>query len=288
MAGTNTQLMARVALGRALRRLREETTDLNIKAVAEHLGCDDSLISRVETGKRACSQELFEGMTRLYGVSGQQLEELAELHAATRERGQPWWARYNEIISANYERFLGFEASAADVLEYQVGILPGLLQTERYARSVTSVGFASLGPDQVDGLVEVRGIRKRHRLLDADEPLRCRYVISQAVLHFQVGGPEGHREQLQHLLELSEMETVDLRVIPYEKGADGTQTGAFTIFRFPNPDVPDVAFGESVAGSVLMDDPRDLRRLHRLFSTLADAALPPDKTRDLIARIKED
>jgi transcriptional regulator with XRE-family HTH domain len=284
--GSSTVLMSRVALGRALRRLRDEEHNLRLAEAAEVLGCDDSLLSRIENGKRACSQELFGKLMDLYQVPAEQREELAQLQAASNDRRSPWWSRYRDIITTSYEQFLAFEDAAQRVFEYQLALLPGLLQTEEYARAVTAVGFASLGPDQVDGLVEVRMERQRKRLLEAPAPLQCHYVITQAALEFQVGGRTVHRRQLQHLLDLSDHPGLRVQVIPYEKGEEGCQIAAFTIFQFPN-DVPDVAFGESVAGSLTMDDPRDLRRLHRLFRGLADSALSLKETRDLVARIKD-
>lgn len=243
------------------------------------------MISRVENGKRVCSQEHFAKLMDLYGVPAPQRDELAELHAATRERRPPWWAQYSDVISAHYERFLGFEASASAVFEYQVALLPGLLQTEAYTQAVTGVGFTSLGPDQIEALVEIRGLRQRHRLLDTESPLACHYVIAQAALDFQVGGKAVHRAQLEHLLEISQRECVDLRIIPYEKGEVAAQIAGFNIFRFPDEDIPDVAFSESVAGgSLTMDDPRDLRRLHRLFRSLTETAYSPGQSRDVITR----
>ncbi|MFJ2175379.1 helix-turn-helix domain-containing protein [Streptomyces sp. NPDC087851] len=281
---TSTLLMTRVTFGRALRRLRSEVHHLTLVEVATSLGCDDSLISRIENGKRACSQEHFAALMDLYEVPSPERDELARLHAAARDRRQPWWSPYSDVISAQYERFIGFEAAASVVHEYQVGILPGLLQTEAYMQAVTGVGFASLGPDQIETLVEVRGLRQRHRLLETETPLDCRYVISQAALDFQVGGKRAHQEQLRYLLEISTHASVDLRVIPYEKGEEAAQIGAFMILQFADEDVPDVAFGESVAGSLTIDGPRNLRRLHRLFRGLTESAYSREESRDVIAR----
>ncbi|MEV0279220.1 helix-turn-helix transcriptional regulator [Streptomyces sp. NPDC050610] len=285
-SSNSTLLMSRVTFGRALRRLRSQVNHFKIAEVASVLGCDVSLISRIETGKRVCSQEHFAKLMDLYEVPAPQRDELAELHAATREQRPPWWSPYSEVISAQYERFLGFEAAASIVHEYQVGILPGLLQTEAYAQAVTGVGFTSLGPDQIDALVEVRGLRQRHCLLETESPLECHYVVTQAALDFQVGGKRTHQEQLEYLLNISTHDSVDLRVVPYGKGEEAAQIAAFRILQFSDEDVPDVAFGESVAGSLTMDDPRDLRRLHRLFRSLTDAALSPDESRDIITHTK--
>ncbi|SCD32180.1 Helix-turn-helix domain-containing protein [Streptomyces sp. DvalAA-19] len=283
----STLLMSRVTFGRTLRRLRGESGYRTLADVAAALGCDVSLLSRIETGRRVCSPHHFAQLMELYEVPSGQRDELARLHADTREQRPPWWTPYSEVISAQYERFLGFEAAASTVFEYQVGILPGLLQTEAYAQAVTGVGFTSLGQDQIEALVEVRGLRQRHCLVEAETPLKCHYVITQAALDFQVGGQHTHREQLTHLLEISTHPSIDLRVVPYEKGEQAAQIGAFMILQFPDEDVPDVAFGESVAGSLTIDDQRDLRRLHRLFRSLSDVALSVDESRNIIVRTKK-
>ncbi|MFR9722441.1 helix-turn-helix domain-containing protein [Streptomyces sp. MS19] len=283
--GASTVLMSRVTLGRALRRFRDEVHCGTLAEVADALGCDDSLLSRIENGKRPCSQELLGKLMDLYGVPADQREELAQLQAASTRRRSPWWVKYREFITSSYEQVIAFEDAAESVFECQVGIIPGLLQTEDYARAVTEVGFASLGPDQVDGLVEVRMVRQRRQLFETDQPLQCHYIITEAALNFAVGGRAAHRAQLDHLLDVSEHPGVRLQAIPYSKGAEGCQIAAFRIFTFPG-DVPDVAFSESVAGSLTMDDPRELRRLHRLFRSLTGSAFSPGETRDLVARIK--
>ncbi|MDT3395494.1 helix-turn-helix transcriptional regulator [Streptomyces sp. B1866] len=277
--------MSRIGLGRALKRLREGK-GLVITEVGARLGCDPSMISKIELGRRACSQALITGLLDLYDVPSEQRESLIELHTDTKDRRQGWWHSYSDVISAAYERYLAFEDAAAQVREYQLGIVPGLLQTEDYARAVMSVGFASLGPDQVDGLVEVRMQRQRNRLFEARVPMQCHYVVTQAALEFQVGGPRVQRAQLQHLLDVSERDHVKLQVIPYEKGDEGSQLAGFYLLSFEDPDTPDVGFGDSLAGILTMDEPRDVRRLNRLFRSLSQAALPDDETRDLIERIK--
>lgn len=284
--GSRTVLMSRVTLGRALRRLRDEEHGLTLAEAAKALGCDDSLLSRIENGKRACSPQTFGKLMDLYRVPQEQREELARLQASSNTRTAPWWARYRDALTSSYEQYLAFEDAAHSVFEFQLALLPGLVQTEDYARAVTANRFSSLGPDQVDSLVEVRMERQRRRLHETAEPLQCDYVLTQAALEFRVGGPAAYRRQLDRLLEVSDHPSVTVRVIPYAKGEEGSQTAPFSIFRFPG-DLPDVAFGEFVAGSLTMDDPRDLRRLHRLFRGVAGAALSPAATRDLVAGIRD-
>ncbi len=156
----------------------------------------------------------------VFGVPTDEREELAQLQAASNERRPPWWHRYREVVTFSYEQIIAFEDAAESVSEFQLGLLPGLVQTEDYARAVTGVGFASLGPDQVEGLVEVRMVRQRKRLLETENPIRCHYLISQAALEFRVGGEDVYRRQLQHLLDLCDHPSLTMQVIPYDRGEE--------------------------------------------------------------------
>ncbi|MCW2876960.1 MAG: hypothetical protein JWQ95_1060 [Sphaerisporangium sp.] len=282
-AMTGSPLTARRKLGAELRVLRDHA-GLTAEEVGAHIGCHGSKVSRVETGKRTCTANDFRGLMELYGINGQRRSELEELFKRGRRKAPPWWHAYGDVISANYAEFLAYELEASHCLEYQTVFLPGHLQTEAYARAVTSVGFAALGPDQVDSLVEVRIARQRR--LHEEEPLLFDGVVTQAALEFRVGGLATQRAQLGHLLDVSELPNVSIRVIPYESGENGTYTGAFNIFKFPVEDDSDVAFAETVVGSVFMDDARDLRRLNRLFRNLSEVALNADESLELIERIK--
>lgn len=276
---------ARRELGKALRRLRD-LAGYTSEEVGAQIEVSGSQVTRIETGERTCSVKAFAALMELYDVDDDMRTELEELAKQARRRQQPWWQeQYGDTVSAKYARLLEYEHDATVRLDYQTVLLPPHFQTEDYARAVTAVGFAALGPDQVDSLVEVRMIRQ-HRLRD-ENPLTVTAVITQAALNFHVGGLEVQKAQLRHLLEVTQLPNVSLRVIPYEQGENGTQAGAFNILQLPGG-APDVAFAESVAGNVLLDAPLDVRRLNRLFRNLADVALDPDQSRALIQRTERD
>lgn len=283
MAGVvETQLTARTALGRELRALRVEY-GLTIEDVAIELECHIATVSRIETGKRACQAADFETLMRLYRVKGTELTRLRVLLKRGINRKPPWYAPYRDVVSVAYAEFIDFETAATNVREYQAVLPPGLTQTKEVAEALTSVGFAALGPDQVDGLVEVR--MKRQRRIQTPPLLICEFVITEAVLRFQIGGPENWLAQLIHMRKLCDLEHIDLRVIPYEGGANASQTGSYSVFQFAGEDDPDIAFVETVTGSVRRDGPTDLRRLNRLFERVQAAALPPGPSVDLIDSI---
>ncbi len=281
MAGAvpGNPLAARRAFGVELRRRRDEA-GLTAEDVGGTIGCSASKITRIETGHRSANPEDFDALMELYRVAEDDYAHLHDLFKQGRRRTKMWWHAFGDVLSTNYAHFLGYEHEAVSTFEYQVVYIPALLQTEAYARAVTAVGFAALGPDQIDSLVEVR--MRRQRRIHEDEPLRFSGVITQAALEFQVGGPEAHLAQLRHLREAMKLPNISLRVIPFSKGADGTQPGAFSIFDFAGQDTPAAAFAETVTGNVFIEDALGLRRLNRLADYLVGAALSAEQSVELI------
>ncbi|MYW06406.1 helix-turn-helix transcriptional regulator [Streptomyces sp. SID3343] len=277
--------VARRELGKELRQ-RRERAGLTAEEVAEEVDSSQSQVTRVESGDRTCSKELFARLLALYEVEGAPRDRLTELLTIARRRQVPWYRkRYGDLLSKNYDRVLGFEEDATHRLDYQAVLLPAHLQTREYAFAVTGSGWAALGPDQIDGLVEIRMARQLR--LTGENPLNLDCVITQAALTFHVGGRDAMKQQLGHLLEVTELPNISLRIIPWEGGENGTQNGSFNIFKFADG-LDDVAFAESVAGSVLLDQPMDLRRVNRLFTNLAAKALSPEESRDLITNVERE
>ncbi|MGK5642592.1 helix-turn-helix domain-containing protein [Streptomyces sp. URMC 126] len=279
-------LTARRRLGAELRTLRDRQ-GLTTEEVGDHLGCHNSKVSRIENGKRSCTKRDFETLMELYGVGEPLLTKLTELMIRGKQRVPPWWHAYRDVISANYNDFLAYEADAVHGREYQPLLIPGSLQTADYARAVTGVSYAALGPDQVDSLVEVR-MRRQDRLRE-DDPLTFQAVVTEAALRLRVGGPAVMRGQLKHLCAVSRLDNVSIRVIPFEAGERGASTGSFVLFSSGKNASADVAFTESAENTAwLREDPLTLRRLTRLFDNLSAAALSEDDSRELAETIRSE
>ncbi|MFG2847990.1 helix-turn-helix domain-containing protein [Kitasatospora sp. NPDC048296] len=271
---------ARRLFGADIRRRREDR-DLTAAEVAVTLGCSVSKVTRIETGQRSATPDDFDTLMELFQVIDEDRSHLEALFKRGRKRTTMWWDSYADVLSSRYAEFIRYEHEAAEVFDYQPVYVPSLLQTEDYARAVTAVGFAALGPDQIDSLVEVR-MRRQRRIRHEAEPLRLSGVITQAALEFHVGGPTVQVAQLRHLRTMMGLPNVVLRVIPFSKGEEGTLTGAFSTFTNEGQKAPEAAFAEHVTGSVFVDDALGLRRLHRLSNYLADAALSVDESLELI------
>lgn len=278
-------LAARRKLGDELRLLRDRAA-MTTEEVGRHLGCHNSKVSRMENAKRACGKQDFDRLMELYEVEGEKLAELTALMLKGRQRVPPWWDAYRDVISAHYAEFLAYEAEAVACYDYQPLFVPGLLQTADYARAVTAVGFAALGPDQVDALVEVR-MRRQERLRE-EEPLTVECIVTEASLRFQVGGPQAMRAQLRHLREIAALPNVSFLVLPFAAGENGIGTGSFTLFSNERDTDVEVSFTESADFNRFKDDPLTLRRLHRLFRNLSASALPAGESLELVERIEKD
>ncbi|WKX70060.1 helix-turn-helix transcriptional regulator [Streptomyces sp. XD-27] len=285
VVSSGSPLAARRKLGAELRILRDRS-GLTTEEVGAHLNCHNSKISRIELAKRTCTRKDFAGLMELYEVDEAKRAELSELLTRAMQRIPLWWQAYADVISATYAEFLAYESEAVRCWEYQPLLIPGLLQTQGYARAITGPGFAALGPDQVDSLVEVR-MRRQERLRD-EETLTLDALVTEAALRLQVGGPKTIRAQLRHLVEVASLPNVTFRVIPFEAGENGASTGAFTLFSDGKENEGDVAFMESAEATTFRDDALALRRLNRLFRNLSAAALSEHDTLKLVERIEKE
>lgn len=282
----SSPLTARRKLGAELRLLRDRA-GLTTEEVGTHLECNNSTVSRIELGKRTCTPKDFRALMELFHVTGTRRAELEALMRKGRQRVPPWWHAYNDVITANYSEFLAYEAEATRCSDYQTLLIPGLLQTEAYAEAVTAGGYAVLGPDQVESLVEVR-MRRQERLRE-DDPLILEAVVTEAALRLRVGGADVMRGQLRKLRDVAALPNVDLRVVPFDAGEKSAGTGAFVLFTTERDAEADVSFTESAAvTTTLRDDALVMRRLRRLFGKFWTASLPARDTLELITRIESE
>lgn len=275
---------ARKQFGADLRRRREDR-GLSAEEVGTEIGCSASKVTRIETGERSANPDDFGRLMDFYDVPEADQEHLNQLFRTGRRRTKEWFHAYGDVLSKNYAEYIVKEGESDAVDEVQQDFMPAQCQTERYARAVTSVGYAALGPDQIDALVEVK-MRRQQRILS--EGMRFNAVITEAALRFEVGGRAAHLEQLRHLLTVMELPHVDVRIIPFSKGESGLVTGGYTLFWNDGQDESTGAFAESVAGNIYIDDALGLRRLSRLYRYLSEAALSAKESADLIDRTQKE
>lgn len=266
-------------LASELRRLRE-AADLTIDEVGDKLECSASKISRIETGHVGVTPRDVRDMLELYAVLGDDREALVQLSREARTRG--WWHSYSEVFTG---AFVGLEADASSLRAFQALLVPGLLQTEAYARTV----IRAMRPDADDAEVDRRVVARlaRQRLLTEVSPPEYWTVIDEAVLHRSVGGPEVMAAQLRRLLELAALPHVTIQVVPFGTGAHPGMEGPFLILGFPEQADPDVVYVDSTTSGAYLEMPADVRRYALMFDHLRAAALKPDDSVDLISTFAE-
>lgn len=219
----------------------------------------------------------------LYGVTDDRRREyLIGLAKQGRERG--WWHAYRNMLSEEYSTYIGLEAGAAALFVVQLVAVPGILQTEEYARAVAAGGPAEINADQIDRRVEIR--RERQKLLTRDDdPLRVWAVLDEAALHREIGGRDVMRAQLQQLVEMADLARVTIQVVPFGSGAHAATSGAFTVLQFPEPEDPDAVYVETPAGELFIEVPAEVARFQVAFQRLQACALSPEASIRMIADI---
>ena len=208
-----------------------------------------SKLIRIETGDVRISTNDLRALLNYYGVDGGRVEALVEVARAARE--QPHWARYRDVASPEYLAFLGYESSAAIIRNFEPILIPGLLQTEEYARAV----LTEVEPMQrVDPLVDLRV--ERQELLVRPKPPSLHFIIDEAAIRRAVGGPEVMRRQLQHVKDLTSEPHVHIRVVPFEVGMYPKMRVPYVLIEFDAPEDEDILFVEYPNGdTVIRENP---------------------------------
>jgi transcriptional regulator with XRE-family HTH domain len=243
--------------------------------VAEQLGFSPSKVSRLETGQRGASARDVAKLCELYQVDEAQRQRMADLAREGKQRA--WW----QPLNLPYPTYIGLEAEAASIRDYGLGIIPGLLQAPDYARAVVRAAEPGLAVDEAEQWVQ--GRMTRQLLLFGQHAPRFEAVVDESVLHRVVGSPGVMRAQLERLLELSELPSVTLRVIPFEAGALPAGNNKFIILSFEIPAVSDVVYIEGLTGDLFLEEPADVEAYKATYRALVRLAADPAATRETIA-----
>jgi transcriptional regulator with XRE-family HTH domain len=257
---------------------RREASGLTREEVARRLDWSTSTIFRIETGRSRPQPGNVRVLLDLYGVTGAERDGLIQLAREARQPG--WWHSFRDVLPNPYEVYIGLEAGAASIRNFEPLVVPGLLQTQDYARAMFKGGARELDRDDVERRVEVR--LARQEILTRDDRPRLWAVIDEAVIHRLVGGPAVMRNQFKHLVDTAEQGRTTIQVVPYRAGAHAGTTGPFVILNFPEPSDPAVVYVETLAGDIYLEQRADVDRYTLAFDRLLAAALHPDDSVRLI------
>lgn len=277
-------------LGRYLRTLRVEA-GLTVRATAKELERSEPTLWRIESGQVAVRALDVEQMCRLYGATADMTKALMALARETKAKG--WWQTYGDVVPEWFDLFVGLEAAANRVSEYEHSLIPGLFHTEAYAQTLIKEEHPEESDEEVARRLSLRLGRQAILRRPIDPPV-VRVALREAILRSPVGGPSIMAGQLAHLARLSELRNVSLRIIPADIGYHpGLSTGAFTILRFPLngggvETEPPTIYQEMYTGALYLDKPAEVERFDAAFEAIWDTALDERSSRDLIGRTAED
>ena len=264
-------------LSRELRTLRA-TTGLTTEAAAEQLGWSRSKLNRFETGKIAPATEDVATICHLYCVDQATAEAAVQLAREVTRRG--WWTAYSDVFTGSY---IEFEAEATVIHKWEPLLIPGLLQSEDYAREVIRAGWPDLTSSELDRRVDARMARKIN-LLGSKTPV-LHVLMDEGALNRPIGKPEIMAAQLDDILQVVDWPNVTIQVLPIANGAHIGLEGAFSVLGFGDED-PDIGYAECQAGEVYVEAVDQVRRLMLMFERLAGACLSPQESTKLIAAMR--
>jgi transcriptional regulator with XRE-family HTH domain len=275
-AGGNPTVL-RILLGSQLRRLREEK-NLTREEAGYTIRASGSKMSRLELGRVSFKERDVADLLILYGVrDADQRDALLSLARQANEPG--WWHRYSDVLPNWFHAYVGLEEAAARIRTYESHLVPGLLQTEDYARALIG-GQSTMRPTEVESRVRLR--MDRQRLLTRTDPPRLWAVVDEAALRRQVGGPDVMREQLEHLVAVTKLPNVTLQVMPFHFGGHAAEGQPFVILRFAEPDLPDVVYIEQLTSALYLERREDVDHYAGVMDRLAVQAEEPDSSADFI------
>jgi transcriptional regulator with XRE-family HTH domain len=283
---SSSPTVAQRRLARALRRLRADA-DLTIEQVAEKIDLSASTLSRLETAQATVRRGDIRELLDIYQVTDTpQREQLLRLAVQSRE--PPWWREYKDLPEA---AGADLEAQADVIRQYSAQLVPGLLQTERYAREILRAVRGDKASKNTERQLELR-MRRQTVLTEQGSPEYV-VVLDEPVVRRVVGDRQIMREQLQRLAEASALPNVTLHLLPFSVGAHAAMDGEFTIFSYEkNPDVvyedPDVVYVENIMGGRYIESSSITKRYDEAFHRLLDLARDPVKTAQALVDIERE
>ena len=279
---TDAPPVRRRLLGAALRRYRG-AAGFSVDDAARILECDPSKISRIETGSRGIRPKELRELLTEYDVDEIQRNALVAIARQQGQRG--WWQSYGEVLSDAYQDYIIMEATASASWTYEAQLVPGLLQTEDYARAIAAADVAYETRERQDEFVAVR--LARQRVLTGEFPLHLWAILGEGALRQQVGGHEVMQAQLRHLIELTnELPNLTVQVLPFAAGAHAaTSCGPFAILKFPDAPGLGVVYLEAHTGGLYLETESDVARYTLVFEHLRASALSTAATTQLISEV---
>lgn len=267
----------RIAVGSQLRKLRE-SRGITREAAGDHIRGSHAKISRLELGRTGFKERDIRDLLALYGVTDPgELEQFLDLVHKANQPG--WWHRYSDLLPQWFETYLGLEHAAKSIRTYEGQLVPGLLQTPDYARSIVALGHDA----DAERRVSLR--RRRQELLTRDDAPSFWAVLDESVLHRPIGGSGVLRGQLEHLIDMSKRPNVTIQILPYAAGGHAAAGSSFTMLRFAEAELPDIVYLEQLTSALYLDRRQDLELYRQVMDQLSVQAEAPERSRKRLAEL---
>ncbi|MBM7771150.1 transcriptional regulator with XRE-family HTH domain [Actinokineospora baliensis] len=286
---TTGSTVPRRQLGRYLRELRGRAR-LTVRAAAAELEWSETKIWRIETGQTPLRSLDTEAMCKIYGASEEVTEYLKTLSKKTREQG--WWHAYGEAVPDGFGLYIGLEEAVSSIDWYESDLVPGLFQTEDYARQIIRSHHPRIPEDVLQSRVELRASRQNLLTRVTARPT-ISALLNEAILRRPIGDMSVMLRQLDHLADLSQLDTVTVRVVPFAAGMhQGLLSGPFMVMHFPElgsrESEPPVVHTEGLVGELFLDKPSEIARYSAAFQDMSGRALDERDSLLLIRQAKKE
>ncbi|MEV0907797.1 helix-turn-helix domain-containing protein [Streptomyces hokutonensis] len=276
--------VGQVVLGRRLQELRE-AAGIKREEAAQVLRVAPATVRRMEMAEVALKVPYVQVLLSTYGVSD---EEADSFVALTEEANQPgWWQRFHDVLPEWFSLYVSLEGAAGLIRSYEPHFVPGLLQTEDYARAVMEAGtIGQTGPETIERHVSLR--MARQGLLERDNPPHLWVIMDETVLRRPVSmRGEVMREQLDKLLEFGERDRVTLQVAEFESGPHPGTYAPFSLFRFDEPELPDMVFTEYLTGALYLDSRTEVSAHLEVLDHMTAHAASAQRTKKILRDYRE-
>ena len=277
--------VGQVVLGRRLQELREAAR-LKREEAARVLRVAPATVRRMEMAEVALKIPYVQVLLETYGVPD---DEAAAFVALAEEANRPgWWQRFHDVLPDWFSLYVSLEGAANIIRSYEPHFVPGLLQTEDYARAVMEAGtVGQTGPETIDRHVSLR--MARQRLLDRPDPPHLWVIMDETVLRRPVSiRGEVMREQLDKLLEFAERDRITLQIAEFKDGPHPGTYAPFTLFRFGEPELPDMVFTEYLTGALYLDSRKEVSAHLEVLDHMTARAASAQRTKKILREHRED
>ncbi|WP_432075642.1 helix-turn-helix domain-containing protein [Streptomyces wuyuanensis] len=276
--------VGQVVLGKRLQDLRERA-GLRREEAAKVLRVAPATIRRMETAEVALKIPYVQLLLRAYGIPEDEAEGFVQLAEDANKPG--WWQRFHDVLPGWFSMYVSLEGAAALIRAYEPHFVPGLLQTEDYARAVMHSG--ALGATSAEDIERHVALRmERQGLLGRSDAPRFWVIMDETALRRPVGGPKVMRAQIDRLLEAVERPNITLQVAEFATGPHAGTYGPFVLFRFAVPELPDMVYSEYLTGAVYLDARPEVASHLEVMDRMAAQAATAQRTKDLLRSVRKE